>query len=113
MSDKSWNDCFDLDGDEDTRPGEVIGEGCSVDGGETSLKIVKEDDFATGFVQPEFSDAWWFLARMDGCVEFGQMVDGRREGSEHACNLAQLIALLSRVQSHMALRSDSYGEPGG
>lgn len=112
MSDTYWSDCFDLDGDEDDRPGKIIGEGESVDGGETALKIVKEDDFATRFVQPEFSDAWWFLARMDGCVEFGQLDGGKRNGSEHVCNLTQLIALLSRVQAHMSIRSDSYGEPG-
>lgn len=45
-----------------------------------------------------------------GCVEFGQMTDGKRDGSEHACDLEQLIVMLCRVRDHMKARGPvAYG----
>lgn len=101
----SWNDCFDQPDDDAPDAGlRVLGAGESVGSSDTALEIVEEDDFGTGFRQPEYADAWWFMARLDGCVEFGQMTNGKRDGSEHACNIDQLIVLLTRVRDHMAAR---------
>lgn len=107
----SWNDCWEQPEDYVPDPARILGAGEQVNAGrDTALEIVNEDSFGTGFRQPEFADAWWFMARMDGCVEFGQMEGGKRSGSEHACDLDQLIALMVRVRDHMKARVPGPGE---
>lgn len=106
----SHNDCFrDYPGDQ-PQPAKRL-KGPAVPGCETDLWVVIEDDFAVGFQQPEFSDAWWFHARRDGCLSFGQMRDSKVEGGEHACDINQLIALLTVVRDYMAATAPEKEEP--
>lgn len=105
---ESWNDAFRLRKDHEPEPKTSV-HGQHVPGRETSLWVVNIDDYATGFQQPDFSDAWWFLAKEDGCVEFGQLRDGEWRGGEHACNIDQLISLLRAVRDYMRAKDAGWG----